>query len=129
MNEMNLQYYRRRWRYRRYGGWRGGIGFTIFIITSIIWVVWSAARDRDTAITLTIIFIIILVAVIVIGIIIAIVVKRRKSVEGDIAPAAPAPEMREQPPAAPPMKYCIQCGKQIKADDKFCLDCGATQNP
>jgi hypothetical protein len=47
--------------------------------------------------------------------------RRRRTV----APQAGAPTI----PAAPPIRYCVQCGKEISLNKNFCKYCGATQQP
>jgi hypothetical protein len=42
-----------------------------------------------------------------------------------VAPQAAAATM----PAASPVRYCVQCGREIPLNKNFCKYCGATQQP
>ena len=51
--------------------------------------------------------------------------RRRRAV----APQPAAAAMPAAPPVAPPVRYCVQCGKTIPLNMSFCKYCGAKQQP
>jgi hypothetical protein len=63
-----------------------------------------------------------LMPVVVIVLVVLYVRARRRRT---VAPQAAAATM----PAASPVRYCVQCGKEIPFNKNFCKYCGATQQP
>lgn len=59
--------------------------------------------------------------VVIVLVVLYVRARRRRTVAPQAAPATM--------PAASPVRYCVQCGKEIPLNKNFCKHCGATQQP
>jgi hypothetical protein len=82
----------------------------------------STASTGSDVVTEVLAYAFLLMPVVVIVLVVLYVRARRRRT---VAPQAAAATM----PAASPVRYCVQCGKEIPLNKNFCKYCGATQQP
>jgi hypothetical protein len=127
------------WRWRRWVWWGWGIRFFFIILSMIFWVSYFYLIDSDPHLANTFLIVgvvLLIVSIIAFAVILYLSRRRMGSVpEGEFPARARARAWRERRRAqiesanlTQPMKYCIQCGKQIKADALYCEFCGETQS-
>ncbi|HUY01561.1 MAG TPA: hypothetical protein VMV49_18500 [Candidatus Deferrimicrobium sp.] len=125
------------WRWRRWVWWGWGIRFIFITLSMIFWFSYFYLNDSDPHLANT--FLILAVVLIIVSIIVFAVIfylrrRRMASVAEGEFPARTRvwrERRRAQIEGAnltQPMKYCIQCRKQIKDDAIYCEFCGEPQS-